>query len=58
MFSLIGKLIGTGAKAVGAGAKTLMEGGSFLITSPISCNLKLKNYHPKRMIYIKPTGLH
>ena len=30
VFSFVGKLIGTGARAVGAGAKTIMDGGSFL----------------------------
>ena len=28
-YSIVGSLFGVGAKAVGAGAKTLMEGGSF-----------------------------
>ena len=28
-YSILGSIMGAGAKAVGAGAKTLMEGGSF-----------------------------
>ena len=48
MFSLIGKLIGTGAKAVGAGAKTLMEGGSFLDNFSNKLQFKIEKLPPKK----------
>lgn len=42
IFSVIGNLIGVGAKAVGAGAKTLMEGGSFADNFSNKLQLKIE----------------
>ena len=48
IFNVLGSVLGFGARAVGAGAKTLMEGGSFADNFSNKLQFKLKIASPRR----------